>query len=175
MARCPHIDNGMRSGTNLLYRNVQLKCLQVNLQCSRVAVSNLAQVIIQYNIDIAFVQELYTIRNNMAGFPKGFKIYSHGGGRKRAAIIINNNEVDAITITQGSHEDAILTEIRHKGLHLFGASLYLPIDRDIERDIDTIENIHQFTKGEGLILAIDSNARSRLWFDKYTNARGRTL
>ena len=175
MARCPHIDNGMRSGTNLLYRNVQLKCLQVNLQCSRVAVSNLAQVIIQYNIDIAFVQEPYTIRNNMAGFPKGFKIYSHGGGRKRAAIIINNNEVDAITITQGSHEDAILTEIRHKGLRLFGASLYLPIDRDIERDIDTIENIHQFTKGEGLILAIDSNARSRLWFDKYTNARGRTL
>jgi hypothetical protein len=46
---------------------------------------------------------------------------------------------------------------------------------ETERDIDTIENIRQLTKGEGLILAIDSNARSRLWFDKYTNARGRTL
>ena len=171
MARRSHIDNGMQSGTNLSYRNVKLKCLQVNLQHSRVAVTNLTQAIIQYNIDIAFVQEPYTIRNNVAGFPKVFKIYTHGGGRKRAAIIINNNEVDAIAITQGSHEDAILTEIRYKGLRLFGASLYLPIDRDI----DTIENIHQFTKGEGLILAIDSNARSRLWYDKYTNARGRTL
>jgi hypothetical protein len=145
----------------------------VNLQHSRVAVPNLAQVITQYNIDTAFIQEPYTIQNNVAGFPKGLKIYSHGGGRKRAAIITNNNEVDAITITRGSHEDAILIEIQHKGLRLFGASLYLPIDRDIERD--RIENVRQLTKGEGLILATDSNARSRLWFDKYTNAKGRTL
>jgi hypothetical protein len=100
----------MRIGVNFSYRNVQLKCLQVNLQHSRVVVSNLAQVITQYNIDIAFIHEPYTIRNNVAGFPKGFKIYSHGGGRKRAAVIINNNEVDAITLTQGSHEEAILTE-----------------------------------------------------------------
>ena len=175
MARQPHIDNGTRSGTNLSYQNVKLKCMQVNLQHSRVAVSNQTQVIVQYNADIAFAQEPYTIHNNVAGFPKSFKIYKHGGGRKRAAIIINNKEVDAIAITQGSHEDAILTEIRRKGLRLFGASLYLPIDRDMERDLDTIENIHQFTKGEGLILAIDSNARNRLWFDKYTNARRRTL
>lgn len=110
----------------------------------------------------------------MAGFPKSFKIHTHGGGRKTAAIIINN-EVDIITITQGSHKDAILTEIQHKGLSLFGASLYLPIDRDMERDLDTIENTLQYTKEEGLILAIDSNASSKLWFDKYTNARGRIL
>ena len=73
------------------------------------------------------------------------------GGTKRAAIIINNKEVDVITITQGSHKDAILTKIRYKGLSLYGASLYLPIDRDIAGDLDTIENILQFTKGEGLI------------------------
>ena len=54
-------------------------------------------------------------------------------------------------------------------------SLYLPFDRDIVRDTETIENILQLTKGEGLILALDSNARSKLWFDKHTNARGRTM
>jgi len=30
-------------------------------------------------------------------------------------------------------------------------------------------------KGEGLVLAIDSNARSKLRFDKHTNTRGRTM
>jgi hypothetical protein len=140
-----------------------------------VAASNLTQVILQYNVDIAFVQKLYTLHNHVAGFPKGFKIFTHGGGRKRAAIIINNNEIDVIAIAQVSHEDAILTELRYKGISLYGASLYLPIDRDIVRDLDTVENIIQYTKGEGLILAMDSNARSTLWFDKHTNARGRTM
>ena len=149
--------------------------MQVNLQHSRVATSNLTQIIQQYNIDIAFIPELYIVHNRVAGFPKGLKILSQGEDRIRAAILINNNEVDAITITQGSHEDAILTEIKYKGLSLFGASIYMPIDRDINIDLNTMENMLQYTTGEGLLLAMDSNARSKLWYDKQTNARGRTL
>jgi hypothetical protein len=88
----------------------------------------------------------------VAGFPRGLKILTQGEGRIRAAICINNYEVDAITIMQGSHEDAILTEIRYKGLSLFGASLYMPIDRDINIDLNTMENILQYTTGEGMLL-----------------------
>jgi hypothetical protein len=58
---------------------------------------------------------------------------------------------------------------------LYGTSLYLPIDRDIERDFETIEDILQLTREEGLILTIDSNARSRLWSDRRTNTRRRAL
>jgi hypothetical protein len=102
---------------------------------------------LQHNIDIAFVQEPYTTHNNVAGFPKGFKIFAHGGGRKRVAIIVNN-DVDVIAIIQSSHEDSILTEIRYKGLTLYGGSLYLPLDRDIARDLDAVENILQYAKGK---------------------------
>ena len=175
MARHHVINNGKQRGPNSVNRNVKLKCLQVNIQHSRVAASNLTQVILQHNIDIAFVQEPYTLHNKVAGFPTGFKIFTHGGGRNRAAIILNNNEIDVIAIAQGSHEHAILTEIRYKRLSLYGASLYLPIDRDIVRDLDTVENKLQHTKGGRLILAMDSNVRSKLWFDKHKNARGRTL
>jgi hypothetical protein len=99
-----------------------------------VATANLTKTILQYNIDIAFVQEPYTIINKVAGFPKGFRIFTCGRDRKRSAIIINNNDGDVVAITQDSHEDAILTEIRYAGLKFYGASIYLPIDRDIERD-----------------------------------------
>jgi hypothetical protein len=121
------------------------------------------------------VQEPYTILNNVAAFPKGFRIFVHGSGRKRSAIIVNNNNVDIIAITQVSHEDAILIEIRYEGLTFYGASLYLPIDCDIERDFETTKDILQLTKGEGLVLAIDSNARSKLWSDTCTNTRGRAM
>ena len=171
MAHHSHMVNSLQREPNLPRRKTQIKLLQVNLQHSRVAASNLIQVILQYIIDIAFVQEPYTIHNNVAGFPKGFKIFANGGGTKSVAIIVNNNDVDVIAIIQGSHEDAILTEIRYKGLTSWSQSLS-PHRQRHSKDLDTVENILQHAKGEGLILAIDSNARSKLWFDKHTNARG---
>jgi len=76
MAGHLYTENGQRSGTGVLNRNIKLKCMQVNLQHSRVAISNLTQVIIQYNVDITFVQEPYTSHNHVAGFPKSFKIFA---------------------------------------------------------------------------------------------------
>jgi hypothetical protein len=76
------------------------------------------------------MQELYIVINNVARFPKSFQIFTHGNGMKISAIIVNNNNTDAITIKQVSHEDAILIEIRYEGLTFCGASLYSPIDCD---------------------------------------------
>jgi hypothetical protein len=59
----------------------------------------------------------------VAGFPKGFRIFTCGRDRKRSAIIINNNDVDVIPITRVSHDDVILIEIRYEGLKFYGASI----------------------------------------------------
>jgi hypothetical protein len=111
----------------------------------------------------------------VAVFPKSFKIFAHGYGRKRSAIIVNNNNTDAIPIKQVSHEDTILIELRYEGLSFYAASLHFPIERDIERDFETVEEIIQLTKGKGLLLSIDSNSRSKLWYDTSTNQRGKSL
>jgi hypothetical protein len=76
-----------------------------------VATANMTQIIKQYNIDVTFVQEPYTILNKVAGFPKGFNIFTCGTDRKRSAIIINNNDIDVITITQASHGVPILLKL----------------------------------------------------------------
>ena len=65
-----------------------IKCLQLNVQHSRVAKANLTQIILQNNEDIAFVQESYTLLNKVAGFPKDFKIFICGRDRIRSAIIV---------------------------------------------------------------------------------------
>jgi len=76
---------------NMSKRQTTIKCAQLNLQHSRTATCNMTQLILQNNIDVAFVQEPYTVPNNVAEFPKSFRIFAHGGGRKRSAIFINNN------------------------------------------------------------------------------------
>lgn len=100
----------MQSTTNKSRWKTSIKCLQLNLQHSRAATSNLTQII-QNNIEVAVVQEQYTILGNVVGFPKSFRILAHGSNRKRSAKIFNNNEVDITVITQVSHKDVILTEI----------------------------------------------------------------
>ena len=79
MAGHLYTENGQRS---VLNRNVKHKCLQVNIQHSGVVLSNLTQVIIQYIVDIAFVQEPHILQNNVAGFSKSFKIFARGGQEK---------------------------------------------------------------------------------------------
>ena len=45
-------------------------------------------------IDLAFVQEPYNIRNNLAGIPKSLRTYESGNGRERSALLVNNKELD---------------------------------------------------------------------------------
>jgi len=61
------------------------------------------QKILHNNIDIAFVQEPYTLLNKMAGIPKDFKIFTCGRDRIRSAIIVNKNDLDVIAVTLVSH------------------------------------------------------------------------
>ena len=147
--------------TNMPMGHKHIKCLQLNLQHSRSATYNLTQIIIQTNIDVAFMQEPYTVLNNVAGFPKSFRIFACGNGRKRAAVIVNNNKIDAVAVKQVSDEDASLIEFSYKGLNFYGANLYFAIDWDMGRDIGKVEAIRKLTRKKGLILSMDSNSRSK--------------
>jgi hypothetical protein len=123
---------------------------------------------------VAFLQEPYTVRN-VAGFPKSFRIFAYGNGRKRAAVIVNNNHIDAVVVKQVSDEDATLIEFSCKGLTFYGASIYFAIDCDMGQDFRKVEEIRELTRGKGLIISMDSNSRSKLWHGTQTNQRGKNL
>ena len=108
----------------------------------------------------------------MAGFPKSFRIFAYGNGRKRAAVIVNNNKIDAVAVKQVSDEDASLIEFSFKGLKFYGANLYFAIDRDMGRNIGKVEEIRKLTRGKGLIIFLHSNSRSKLWHDNANESTG---
>ena len=105
--------------------NQELNCFQINLQHSCTATSNLVHLINQHRIDVAFIQETYTIRNQLAGIPKIFRTYTYGNDRSRAAVIISNKDIDATTITQISDKDCIAIEIKYNGKTFYGAACIL--------------------------------------------------
>ena len=54
-------------------------------------------------------------------------------------------------------------------------NINLDIKNEISEDLCKIENIQRLAKGRGLLVAMDSNARSKAWRDVTTNRRGRML
>jgi len=46
---------------------------------------------------------------------------------------------------------------------------------ETEEDIGQLEKVMDYTRGNGLIIAADSNARSKMWHDTITNQRGKIL
>jgi hypothetical protein len=53
--------------------------------------------------------------------------------------------------------------------------MYFDITEKIERELDKMEKILDFTKENGLLIAVDSNSRSTTWHDSQTNKTGKIL
>ena len=124
--------------------------------------------------DVIFVQEPYEHQNRPVGIEK-YRIFTAGNGKHRAAIVIPNNKIDAMLITQISNEDTVFVEIIHENLKFFAASMYFDIEDQIENIFSKIDTILQFAKGEMILIATDSNSRSTSWHDRITNSRRKKL
>ena len=53
--------------------------------------------------------------------------------------------------------------------------MYFDITKEIKRELDRIEETLEFTKGNGLVIAVDSNSRSVAWHDSQTNQREKIM
>jgi len=52
--------------------------------------------------------------------------------------------------------------------------MYFDITEEIEKGLEKKDQVMEFTKGNGLMIAVDSDARSAAWQDIKTNKRGKT-
>jgi len=66
--------------------NARLKCLQINLQHSRLAIDRFLKITQGEGIDVLCKQETYTIGNTLAGISKSLIVYTSGARSKWAAL-----------------------------------------------------------------------------------------
>ena len=156
-------------------RHNNIRCTQINLQHSRVATANLMQITEEESMDILCIQEPYIIQNKVAGIPSKFRTYTIPETRFRAAVVVTNRYIDVLLLKQYSDADPVVAEITTDGEKFILASMYFDICRQTEVDLTKIEAVLKHANGAGVLLAIDSKARSTSWHDTTTNVRGRKL
>jgi len=125
--------------------------------------------------DIICIQEPYAIGNKIVGLPQYYKVFASGEGRKTAAIVINNRQIDTLLINQRSDKDAVVLETKVDNTRIIIASSYFDINRPLDTDMQKIDATLAHAKGAGVIIAMDSNSRSTSWHDVITNRRGKIL
>ena len=141
---------------------------------SKAAKSNLMQMISTEKIGMALIQEPYQYQRKLTRITKEYRPFAYGEEKRIAAIIIQDDTIDALLITQISDNDAVLLEIKNEKLSFYAASVYFDYNEPIDNNIKTVGRILKFTKGKKILLAIDSNSRSTTWHIK-PNPRGKTL
>jgi hypothetical protein len=84
----------------------------------------------------------------------------------RAAIILTNDNIDAVLIKQLCDRDITILELRYKGTRILAASMYMDINEEI--DNKKKYEILQFSKGSSILIDMDSNSRYTGWHDSQT-------
>jgi sugar/nucleoside kinase (ribokinase family) len=93
----------------------------------------------------------------------------------RAVIMVTNNRIDATLIKQLSDADTVTVEIVNADIKIIIVSMYLDRGNPLGPELAKIEAILQHAKGLGVIISMDSNATSTLWYDTLSNNRGKEL
>jgi hypothetical protein len=138
------------------------------------AADNLLKITEEEGTDILCTQEPHMIGNKTVGIPQSYKVFALGEGRKQAAIVTNNKQIDTILITQLSDEDAVVLETK-VDVSLIIASMHFDINSPIDTDLQKMEATLAHAKGVEFIFAMDSNSRSTSWHDMLTNKRRQIL
>jgi UDP-N-acetylglucosamine transferase subunit ALG13 len=125
--------------------------------------------------DLLLIQDPYEYQNKPAGMEKKDRVFTAGSGKHRAAVIVVNNKIDTILIAQLSDEDTVVLEIVHRKQKFFAASMYFDHEEQIENIFHKMDEIMSFINGGSILIAADCYARSKTWYDLFTNSRGRKL
>ena len=129
----------------------------------------------QDHTDITFVQKPYLFQNKTAGITRTHWAYISTEDRSRAAIIITNENIDAVLINQLCDRNNVVLELKYKSIRIFVASMYLDKNEETDTNMAKVDEIIQISKGSSILIAMDSNARSKVWHDNQTNSRGKKL
>lgn len=149
----------------------KLRILQINMQNSILVSNELPIVMEQENIDIACLQETYSIRNKLICAPRNSRAII-GGVPPKAAIVVQSPDISITKISQLSNSHAVTLEIKRGNDTWILASQYAQYSHNIEPYAEWIKMVAEYARGKKLLIATDINAKSTLWHADTTDDRG---
>ncbi len=157
-----------------------LRCLQINLRHSKLASLSLSQILLDFDIDIALLQEPYALTADppqIANIPPGYSshhLLSKNDHAFGAAILTRDSSIPrATSLLPLSNNFTAGIEISTKSGSIKLFSVYLrPSLPNFEA---VIEQLFSSETNSLSLFSMDANAHNQLWFSPTTDSRGEEL
>ncbi|XP_017875794.1 uncharacterized protein LOC108628216 [Ceratina calcarata] len=155
-----------------------LKFVQINLRRSRAATGALSNLMAKYNMDVALIQEPWTVNDKVKGLGMTGTVLNRCPSGRPRSCIVHTSRIKPVLLSQFSGKDitAVILERNNNNSRLSKVvvvSLYMPYD---ERDPITVllDLLVDWCarQGASMIIGADANACHVSWGSSVTNDRG---
>ena len=155
----------------------KMNICQVNANKSYVVMSELGVYMCEKRVSVALVQEPYVLHGSVRGLPTGFRVVTSGAlgdGTGVSAVVINDANVDILVIDKYTNVYGVCVLIKGALGSMYVVSVYCRFGEPIEPYLQYMEEVREMCGGVCMLLGMDANAVSPLWFSKGLNqGRGR--
>ena len=150
---------------------------KINLQHSSTASASLAQLILELELDIIFVQEPYLLSSTRTfpSLPPGYTIYhSPTDDHAYGSAIITKKVHKVKHLKTPSPNEIVGVELHCKSQKLLCFSIYKRPSTD--NLIEILENLVGMSPSvDNYIICMDANAHNHIWNSNFTDGNGREL
>lgn len=146
------------------------KLLQLNVENSKLVLTDLRSLIQSYNVD-SCLQEPYSFKGKIAGFPLVTSVYSVGV-KPMMATLIHNRKVKALQIQQSGDEKLLCLEVFICKFSFILIKAYFQFSDQTEEHVKKLDSILKHFRRQKIIIVADINAKSILWKSKLTDQSG---
>ena len=160
--------------------STSFKCIQINLRHSRAAALHLSQLLLDMDVDVAFIQEPYATLNpspSLKYVPDGYiQLHSLSADHAYGAAIVVKRIHNPTLLPLAVNNCAAGAEITVGSQKFFLLSIYCrPSIKDLQSFLLTLSSSITPQMAGHLILCTDSNAMNPLWNSKALDDKGRTM
>lgn len=160
-----------------------IRIAQINAQNSKSVLDEIRTCPTCERIDILAIQEPYSFRNSIGSFGPNTKIitdnkkFSNLSGPCTiiTAVVVKNPSLTILKLEQFSNTHCICIEVSTQDFQLYIINMYFQCSDNIQPYLHHLETILQSIDSNNIVITLDSNSKSPLWFNDSTDIRGKAM
>lgn len=156
-----------------------INAIQLNCNGAKLATHELIKYLIDNKIQIAFLQEPYSVKrgenNKIPGITSKISVYYTNERNFQTAIVCLDPLLNPLYFPQLSNPYLTLISVTVNNTQVFALSVYLPPRDNRQIIINDLNKILDFTNGKRILICGDFNARSNLWFDTINDRKSQII
>ena len=149
-----------------------LKCVQSNCQNGYAVTIDLGQMLVERGVNVALLQEPYCFGGCVRGLPSGVRVFQSRGARADAAVVICDSAIEAVCMDDCTNEFGVCVWIKCEFGEFYLLSVYCRFSDGLAPYLDYLDLVRSRLGDRKLLIGMDANAASELWFSKNWRAHG---